>query len=300
MPAQRWVLQGFSNYMTLNLGLSDRTMEDYNREYALFHNFYTDRGIEPGGIGVSLIVEYLSKRRQEGLEDASIAKVFSVLRSFFGFLIYEKVREDNPMNLLKAPKVVRNQPKVFTQEEVDQLLEVIDTGTPLGIRDRALFELIYSAGLRVSEVESLTLARVHLQQALVMVVGKGDKERMVPLGQQAVHWLSAYLNEARGKLVKDPMVQNIFLNYQGKALSRKGIWKNFKRIGQLSGLEGKVHTLRHSFATHMLQGGADLRSVQELLGHASINTTQIYTHIGREDLARYHKEYHPSNIGDQR
>jgi integrase/recombinase XerD len=216
MPAQRWVLQGFSNYMTLNLGLSDRTMEDYNREYALFHNFYTDRGIEPGGIGVSLIVEYLSKRRQEGLEDASIAKVFSVLRSFFGFLIYEKVREDNPMNLLKAPKVVRNQPKVFTQEEVDQLLEVIDTGTPLGIRDRALFELIYSAGLRVSEVESLTLARVHLQQALVMVVGKGDKERMVPLGQQAVHWLSAYLNEARGKLVKDPMVQNIFLNYQEK------------------------------------------------------------------------------------
>jgi integrase/recombinase XerD len=285
--------------MTLNLGLSDRTIEDYNREYSLFHSYYCEKDRAPEDIDVSLIVEYLSKRRLEGLEDASIAKVFSVLRSFFGYLIYEKVREDNPMNLLKAPKVVRNQPKVFTQEQVDRLLEVIDTNSPLGIRDRALFELIYSAGLRVSEVAGLTLAKVHLNQALVMVVGKGDKERMVPLGQQAIQWLSAYLNKARGKLVRDPMIQSLFLNYQGKALSRKGIWKNFKRIGQLCGLEGKVHTLRHSFATHMLQGGADLRSVQELLGHASINTTQIYTHIGREDLAQYHKEYHPSNLGDR-
>jgi len=293
-----WVKRAFDNYLRLLQGLSDRTLEDYLRELDHFMEFLGPLDLSLEDIGAGELVNYISLRRQEGLEDSSIAKVYSVLRSFFGFLIFERLREDNPMDLLKAPKVIRQHPKVFTQDEVDELLDHIDTSTPLGIRDRALFELIYSAGLRVSEVEGLTLAKVHLAQALVVVIGKGDKERFVPLGDEAVRWLKLYLEEARGALVRKEDIQEVFLNYQGKALSRKGIWKNFKRIGQLCGLEGKVHTLRHSFATHMLQGGADLRSVQELLGHASINTTQIYTHLHRDDLADFHRRFHPAGQGD--
>ena len=181
---------------------------------------------------------------------------------------------------------------MFSSEEVDTLLDAIDMSTPLGIRDRALFELIYSCGLRVSEAVNMTLDQMFIKQGLIKIKGKGSKERIVPIGDQAIYWLNQYTNNARPALLKK-RVSFVFLNRWGKRLSRKGMWKRFKAIVEQAGLKGKIHTLRHSFATHLLKGGADLRAVQELLGHADIGTTQVYTHLDKEDLKKYHEMYHP-------
>jgi integrase/recombinase XerD len=197
------------------------------------------------------------------------------------------------MEMVESPKLLPSTPEVFSLGEVEQLLAAIRQDTPEGLRDRTLFELIYSAGLRVSEATGLTLDRLHLVEGVVRVTGKGDKDRFVPLGSQALQWLAKYLNDARPKLLKDSRITAVFLNFRGDELGRKGIWKNFKQYAVKAGLEGKVHTLRHSFATHLLAGGADLRSVQELLGHVSINTTQIYTHVDSGELGRAHRKFHP-------
>ncbi|MDE0026755.1 MAG: tyrosine-type recombinase/integrase, partial [Spirochaetaceae bacterium] len=188
----------------------------------------------------------------------------------------------------------RRIPRVLSVAQVERFLAAIDTGTPAGIRDRALFELIYSAGLRVGEVVALDRGRLYLAQACVRVLGKGSRERIVPLGEPAVAWLGRYLTEARPHLLRRGAATDAaFLNQRGGRLSRKGIWKRFQEVCAGAGIDAKVHTLRHSFATHLLAGGADLRSVQELLGHADLTTTQIYTHVEREELHAEHRRYHP-------
>lgn len=184
-------------------------------------------------------------------------------------------------------------PRYLKTEEIERLLDACDPGQPLGIRDRAIFELIYSCGLRVSEAVGLTVARISLHERAVRVMGKGARERMVPLGERARKDLGEYLSSVRPSLLGRSSVDELFLGRGGKKLSRKTVWKIFKRLAASAGLEAKVHTLRHSFATHLLQGGADLRSVQELLGHADIGTTQIYTHVSQEVLKRTHAEFHP-------
>ncbi|NNM68293.1 MAG: tyrosine-type recombinase/integrase, partial [Spirochaetales bacterium] len=216
-------------------------------------------------------------RKKSGVSVRSGARVLSVLRGFFDFLVFTGRRSDSPMDFVQAPKLVLQAPEVFSLKEVEALLAAIPQDSPEGLRDRALFELIYSAGLRVSEAAGLKMGKLFLKEGLVCVLGKGDKERFVPLGSQAAHWLSVWLKEGRPQLAKPLSGDAVFLNFRGGELSRKGMWKNFKAYAVRAGLEGKVHTLRHSFATHLLAGGADLRSVQELLGHASIGTTQIYT-----------------------
>jgi integrase/recombinase XerD len=216
------------------------------------------------------------------------------LRSFFQFLVLEGVRSDNPALSVDMPKTEQRAPGVLTVEEVEALLNHIDVDTPFGLRDRALFELIYSCGLRISEAVELTLERLHLDEGIIRVRGKGDKERFVPVGGEATRWLESYLEHGRPALTR-PGRRNtfLFLNHRGDGLSRKGMWKRFHELCRRAGIEAKVHTLRHSYATHLLEGGADLRAVQELLGHSDISTTQIYTHIEKSRLKSYHREYHP-------
>ncbi len=205
----------------------------------------------------------------------------------------------NPAAALERPRATRRIPRVFSVEEVERFLAAIDVDTPPGVRDRALFELIYACGLRVSEAVALDIGSVRLDDGSVRVLGKGARERIVPLGDVAAAWLARYLHGARGKLRRTRTSAGVgaenalFLNQRGGRLSRKGIWKRFNELMTRAGLTGKVHTLRHSFATHLLGGGADLRSVQELLGHADITTTQIYTHVDRDDLKQQHRRYHP-------
>lgn len=287
-----WVLPAYENHLHLGIGLGRRTVEEYLREAQFLMDHGAARQWKWDAVSFPQLVEYLA-HRGDGLSLRSMAKIQSALRSLFQFLVQEGVRPDDPMEKMESPRIRPSTPEVLEPGQVDDLLAQIGTGSPEGTRDRALFELIYSAGLRVSEASGLLLSQVFLREGLIRVIGKGDKERLIPLGEAARVWLKKYLEEARPLLAVGTVVQNVFLNYRGEPLSRKGMWKNFKIFMEKAGLEGKIHTLRHSFASHLLEGGADLRTVQALLGHTSINTTQIYTHVNREDLLSLHHLYHP-------
>lgn len=227
------------------------------------------------------------------LSHKTMARVISSVHSFFKFLRLEGIREDDPSELIETPKQERKLPDVLAPEEVDRFLASIDESTPNGLRDRALFELIYSCGLRVSEAATLTFDGLFLGEKVVRVLGKRRKERIIPFGDDAAAALQRYLTEARPLLAKGSRSDRVFLNRTGKGISRKGIWKRFDLIRQSAGVEAKVHTFRHSFATHLLAGGADLRTVQELLGHTDISTTQIYTHVEPRTLGEFHGDYFP-------
>ena len=292
-PGTMASLAAYETYLRYQRGLSPRTVEEYLREARFFDGIAASKGWKVETVGETQVVDYLYERRTGGAGPRTSARILSVLRNYFEFLVVHQVRLDNPMDTVESPKLAPKTPEVFSLAEVDALLAAIPLDSPEGLRDRTLFELIYSAGLRVSEAASLAVDRLYLAEGVVSVIGKGDKERYIPLGGQAVGWLKKYLAEGRPSLVRDRRVTAVFLNFRGGELSRKGIWKNFKQYAVLAGLEGKVHTLRHSFATHLLAGGADLRSVQELLGHVSINTTQIYTHVDQGELEAQHGHYHP-------
>ncbi|MCD6121456.1 MAG: site-specific tyrosine recombinase XerD [Spirochaetales bacterium] len=286
-------LSRFEDYLRVEIRLSPNSVETYLSECRLFADYMDSNKKSILEVNSRDIIEYFVHRQLMGSSQRTIAKAISSLRSIFRFFTVERLREDNPMEWIETPRIGRSIPRVFSLEEIDSFLAKINTRKPLGIRDRAMFELIYSCGLRVSEVVELTLSRVYLNESLVRIIGKGNRERLVPMGEEVKYWLQEYLTYARPKLLKRRKVQAVFLNHLGNKLTRKGIWLRFKETAKNAGIEGKVHTLRHSFATHLLQGGANLRSVQELLGHSDISTTQIYTHIGKKDLQRYHKTYHP-------
>jgi integrase/recombinase XerD len=228
----------------------------------------------------------------EALSRKTMARVVSSIHAFYKFMRLEGIRLDDPSELIETPKQERALPSVLALEEVDRFLASIDPSTPRGLRDRALFELIYSCGLRISEAAELSFDRLYLKERVIRVVGKGRKERLVPFGEDASTWLRRYIEEGRPALAKGRS-DRVFLNQAGKGISRKGIWKRFDGLRDSSGVKAKVHTFRHSFATHLLAGGADLRTVQELLGHSDISTTQIYTHIDPESLQDYHRDYFP-------
>lgn len=250
-------------------------------------------------MSVQDIMHYLTRRKTHQIDEHTIAKDISALRAFGEYLVERKIWQENLLLLIERPKMKRNLPKVLSPEQVDALLNAIQTKDDLGVRDRALFELIYSCGLRISEVATLYRENVHLEERLLLVLGKGSKERIVPFGDTAFYWLSKWIFESRPKIIGNRQVREVFVNYKGEPLSRKGIWKRFQELESLSGVTAKVHTLRHSFATHLLSGGADLRSVQELLGHSDLSTTQIYTHVNNEELELYHKEFFPGHGGKQ-
>ena len=294
MASDKALLTNYEIYLRTTAGLAGGTVETYLRECRKFLGFLESAGESMLAASTGTLLDYLVRRQMEDIDKRTSAKILSTLRSLFGFLVLERYRADNPADGIDGPRLDKRLPKVLSIEAVEEFLDAVDTSKPTGLRDRALFELIYSSGLRISEAVGLTTGQLFLEERLLRVTGKGDKERIVPLGGEAAHWLRRYLNEARPRLVKPGKNDHrLFLSQRGNGISRKGVWKRFKEVTAAAGLQAKVHTLRHSFATHLLQGGANLRAVQELLGHADISTTQIYTHLDGEELKGYHEKYHP-------
>lgn len=274
---------------------SEETAATYKESSSLFLEWCVQKQKKLKDITVQDLMYFLMDRRNAGNAENTLAKDISAIRAFGEYLVRKNYWEENVALELDRPKSARAIPRVLTIEQVDKLLSVIDTSTPLGKRDDALFELIYSCGLRISEAATLLVTNVHLEEKLILVHGKGDKERIVPFGGRAYDKLVLYLNEVRPGLCGQKVIDEVFLNYRGDPISRKGIWKKFQELEALSGVNAKVHTLRHSFATHLLQGGADLRSVQELLGHSDLATTQIYTHVDDTQLKMSHEKYFPGH-----
>ena len=289
----------YEDHLTVDRRLSALTAAAYTAEIALLTQFARHTGTTPEAMSTQQLIDYVISRSSEGLSSTTVRKMLSALRSFYGFLVDERIRSDDPSRIIEIPSGGRNLPEVFTTWDVEDLLGVIPDDTPIGLRDRTLFELIYSCGLRISEACGLDTSRVYLDQALVRVMGKRDRERAVPMGRAARHWMQRYLTEGRGKLLTSRLVtEAVFISSRGSRLTRQGAWKKFRGYALASGLEGKVHTLRHSFATHLLRGGADLRVVQELLGHRDIRTTQIYTHVGNKQLRESHRKFHPGSSNE--
>ena len=270
---------------------SEQTAITYKISAEEFLNWLVTEHIKLKDVSVQNLLYYIIKRKEDGCSELTIAKDISGLRALGDYLERKGMWSENPAMELDKPKAARNLPKGLSIEQIDSLLESIDKTSLSGKRDDALFELVYSCGLRISEVCTLKLANLHLEERLILVHGKGDKERLVPFGDRAYEKLLIYLQEVRPELVKERIVAEVFVNYRGEAISRKGVWKRFKELEALSGVEAKVHTLRHSFATHLLQGGADLRSVQEMLGHSDLSTTTIYTHVTDKQLEEAHEKY---------
>jgi integrase/recombinase XerD len=231
-----------------------------------------------------------------GLSSRSSARYYSSLKGFFGYLIASSYIEANPMEKISAPKVSKGLPNVLNINEIEAILAQPDTSKKLGLRDKALLETFYACGLRVSELINLKISDLFLSEEMIRVFGKGSKERFVPIGSSAINWITEYLKNSRPLLEKKAKSQHVlFLNSRGTKLSRMGVWKIVDSNANLAGIKKEVHphTFRHSFATHLLEGGADLRAVQEMLGHVDISTTQIYTHIDRDYIKQVHKDYHP-------
>lgn len=287
------LVRRFQAYLLSTRRRSILTADVYIREIEMLETFLLKYGKTPLDASGEDLLTYLVYRSQSGLQRTTMARIVASIHSFYRFCLNEKLRTDDPSIQIRTPRQDRNLPDVLAPESVEYVLDSIDISTPNGLRDRALFELIYSCGLRISEAAGLTFQQLYLEEKLLRVLGKRHKERLVPFGDEALYWLKKYLAEARPLLEKNGKSDFVFLNQEGRGISRKGIWKRFSQIRAKSGIKAKVHTFRHSFATHLLAGGADLRTVQELLGHTDIATTQIYTHIDEASLGMYHKEYFP-------
>ena len=240
--------------------------------------------------------DYLVWRANSGkkLATATLSRVITVLRSFFSYLQNERIREDDPTELLPKNKEPKRLPETIDYDAVQKILGVIDVSTDIGYRDRTIFELIYSCGLRVSECANLRLNRYYSTEKRIVVLGKGSKERMIPVGDVAAAYLSTYISSVRPRMLGKEKCPYLFVSQEKKVITREEIWHRLKHYCELAGVNIKVHTLRHSFATHMLQNGADLRSVQELLGHSDIRTTEIYPHVNTDDLFKAFEKAHPS------
>jgi len=285
----------FKAHLLLVRKRSILTADAYLRELDGLERFLAGQDKSPETAGSEDLLAYLVFRQRSGLSKTTMARLVSSMHSICKFMKLEGLRRDDPSMLIQTPRQERNLPGVLAPEEIDRFLASIDLSTPNGVRDRALFELVYSCGLRISEAASLSFDGLFMEERLIRVTGKRKKERLVPFGREAGAWLKRYIEEARPLLAKKRKSNLVFLNQEGKGISRKGIWMRFSGIRAQTGLRAKVHTFRHSFATHLLAGGADLRTVQELLGHSDISTTQIYTHIEEEALQSYHREYFPRN-----
>jgi integrase/recombinase XerD len=294
--ARAFYVERFDDFLALEQGASVKTSEAYRLDVARFVTYASVKGAKaPTDVSARILREYVYHLKDIGLAPASIRRNVSAVRSYFKFLLGEGQLVRDPSERLETPKRWRTLPEVLGVEEVEKLLTAPTLDEPLAFRDRAMLELAYGAGLRVSEWISLGVRDVMLQDHLVRVFGKGAKERLVPIGRKAIGAIAVYLRELRPTLEKGQGKGVLFLNARGEPLSRMGAWKILRKYVKQAGITKPVspHTLRHSFATHLLEGGADLRAVQEMLGHVDISTTQIYTHIDREYLRSVHKQFHP-------
>lgn len=286
-------IDAYLQHLTVIRGLSEKTVEAYGSDLLFFRDFLTELGGSLDAVDEHTLFLYLVHLRRKDLKNTSLARNISSLRGFFDHLVQERILPASPAALLDSPKLARKLPDVLSRDEVTALLGRPDTGDRLGFRDRTMLELLYACGLRVSELVSMTAADFDPQSGLMRVMGKGSKERYVPLHDGAMRFLMDYLGHWRPLF--GPKCDTVFLNRSGLGLSRQGVWKMIRRHAMEAGITRKVspHTLRHSFATHLLEGGADLRTVQILLGHSDIMATEIYTHVQSARMIALHRKFHP-------
>jgi integrase/recombinase XerD len=289
-------LDRFLNYLIVEKGLSKNTIEAYSHGLNRFLNYLRRKGMEEvREISKLDIREFLLFLKKKGLSSKTLARNLVSIRVFMRFLTEESILSANPAEEIESPKTAKTLPEILSLEEVETLLEQPDTQIPQGMRDRAMLEMLYATGMRVSELTQLQVNNVHLEAGYVLIYGKGSKERIVPIGNEAMKWARRYMGETRERLLKKRESPFLFVNRSGKPMSRQHFWKSIKAYGRRAGIRKRIapHLIRHSFASHLLERGADLRSVQLMLGHVDISTTQIYTHVTGERLKKIHQRYHP-------
>ncbi len=294
--ADAGAIEAFLDALWVEQGVAKATLASYRRDLEGFARWRDGRGDGLAGADRAALFDYLAARTRDRYSPRSNARLLSALRAFFAFQLRRGARSDDPTALLAPPKLPRSLPKALAESEIDALLAAPDLTTPLGLRDRAMLELMYAAGLRVSELTTLPATAVNLRQGVLRVSGKGGKERLVPLGEEAQHWLERYLAEARPPLSGKRALAALFVDPRAEAISRQQFWALVKRYAAAAGIDPQrisPHGLRHSFATHLLNRGADLRALQLLLGHSSLSTTQIYPLVAREHLQQLHAKHHP-------
>jgi integrase/recombinase XerD len=290
------LIDRFCDGLWLEHGLSQHTLSAYRSDLVGLHQFLRQRERALIQATREDLLSYLEHRRADKAKSRTVARLLSTMRRFYRYLVREAQLEQDPTALLESPKIERSLPKTLTEEQVERLLAAPNEETPIGLRDRAMLETLYATGLRVSELVGLSLSQVSLTQGLVRVIGKGDKERLVPLGEEAVAWLRRYLDGGRPKLMRRKSTDALFVSPRGGNLTRQAFWYAIKRYASRAGIDASKlspHTLRHAFATHLIDHGADLRVVQMLLGHSDLSTTQIYTHVARARLKDLHAKHHP-------
>ncbi|MBU1038387.1 MAG: site-specific tyrosine recombinase XerD [Candidatus Omnitrophica bacterium] len=291
------LIDEFLNYLSVERGLSKNTISAYSTDLRHFAGHLQSRGIsDPDHVKRQDIMDYMLKLKDNRISSNSISRALVAIKMFYKFLVRERLARDDVAGVLESPKLVRPLPNVMGMQEVDKLLAAPDVREWIGIRDKAALELMYATGMRVSELVDLTMDGLNLDVGFIKCRGKGDKERIVPIGRTAKVAIERYIEKVRPKLQKkEAQDQHLFLSRLGKKISRISFWKMLKTNAKIARIKKDVtpHTLRHSFATHLLERGADLRVVQEMLGHADISTTQIYTHINKERLKLIHKQFHP-------
>ncbi|MCZ6551654.1 MAG: site-specific tyrosine recombinase XerD [candidate division NC10 bacterium] len=286
----------FLNAMAVERGVADNTLAAYSRDLRKYLAFLEEEGLSsPGQVSLTHLQAFLVRLRDADLGPRSVARTISVLRTFHRFLAARGYVQSDPTSLLRVPRVARSLPSVLSGDEVERLLRVPDVSQPRGLRDKAMLELLYATGLRVSELVSLSLAGLDTTVGFVRCLGKGAKERVVPVGSSALTWLREYLTRGRPSLTAERDTPFLFLGRGGRRLTRQAFWKSIRSYAGKAEIPKRItpHTMRHSFATHLLEHGADLRSVQLMLGHADISSTQIYTHVSRARLREIHERFHP-------
>ncbi|MDQ0233587.1 site-specific tyrosine recombinase XerD [Metabacillus malikii] len=291
-------IKDFIHYLIVERGLSNNTIISYERDLKSYMNYLINsHQIDSFNIVTRLhIIQFLKSLKEAGKSSKTIARHTASIRSFHQFLLREKQADQDPTVLIESPQLERKLPKILTLDEVERLLETPKLTSPFGYRDKAMLELLYATGIRVSEMIHLNVADIHLTMGFIRCYGKGNKERIIPIGRTASEVLTTYLEKGRAALIKGKAPTDaLFVNHHGKRISRQGFWKNLKKIALEANVKKELtpHTLRHSFATHLLENGADLRAVQEMLGHADISTTQIYTHVTKTRLKDVYNQFHP-------
>ncbi len=293
------LLNQFLDSVWLESGLSDNTLSAYRSDLIIFSNWATKQNIDPQNVDLicpdpDAISRFINFRSHTSSRKSAV-RALSSLRRFYQYLIREEYLKVDPCRDTVAPASAKHLPKTLSQQDVERLIFAPDVNTALGKRDRAMIEVLYATGMRVSELVGLNVNQIDLTIGACRVIGKGRKERLVPVGDDATEWVSVYISEARSDIMRHNLSDALFISKGGKAITRQGFWQNLKRYGKICGIEHPIspHILRHAFATHLLDNGADLRSVQMLLGHSSLSTTQIYTHIAQERLKNLHKTHHP-------
>jgi len=290
------LIDEFLDYLIVEKGLSENTREAYHSDLSKFVAFLEKNKIKNfENVNRDCITDYLMEEKEKGIGPNSLSRNLVSIRMFFRFLLANNYIEEDITNVLDSPKLWKVLPSVLSEQEVEKLLKMPNTKTKFGLRDKAILELMYATGLRVSEVVNLNTSDINMEMSFLRCTGKGSKERIVPLGKNAIFAINNYLKKTRASFMKDLLVGNVFVTQRGKAFTRQGIWKLIKFYTKKANIKKDItpHTLRHSFATHLLSNGADLRVVQEMLGHSDIATTQIYTHVDKGRLKSIHKQFHP-------